>query len=144
MPASFLAEADHESASLRLHLLADLILHDGGLRPLSSRIFEDMSLIEIHFVHKLHGLSELLLCLPGESHDHIRGQRGTVEILPQDPAFFIIFSARISAVHPLQRGVASALKREMEMRAHLRKCCQRLCKFFCDDARLQRSEGGSF
>ena len=76
-----LIQLQEDIAPLRLELLWNLIFHDGGLGSFSSGIFENMCLVEGHFLEESHSLCKFLLSLPGEAHDHIGGQRRMVEIL---------------------------------------------------------------
>ena len=77
-----MAKLNHFRASLTFYFLRNLVRHHCRFRSCSSGIFENVCLIEIHAVYKIHGLSKLFLRLPRKSYDYICCQCRIVEIFP--------------------------------------------------------------
>ena len=103
-----------------------------------------MCFIKIYFIYKCLRLCKLFFRLSRKTDDHVRCKCRVVEIFTEQLTFLIILFCCVSAVHALQCCVASALQWQMEMRTHLRKFCDRLCKFFRNNSRLQWSKTDSF
>ena len=89
---------------------------------------------------KTPGLFKFFLGLPRKAHDDIGRDRRMLIIAPDALTPFPVLRGRIMAVHAAQRGIASALERQMEMRAQFVHPRKSLHKFLTDDTRLQRPQ----
>ena len=93
--------------------------------------------------YKFQRFPEIFFCFAGKTCDNVCCKRGGGIIFPDQLTFFTVFLRRISPVHPFQSSVASALKRQMKMRAYFRKRRNAFHKFLCDDPGFQRSQPDS-
>ncbi len=130
-------------ASRYLDCLRYLIRQPIRHRSPPAGIFKNMHLGKGNLPQKLLRLGEFFLTLPRKSHDHIRGERRPVKMLPQQNTFFAIFLWGVMPVHAHQCRLTSALQREMKVRTKGVKVPQRPDKGFCYDSRFQGTQANS-
>src|SRR5262249_15356866 len=76
----------------------------------------------------------------GEPNDDIRGESRLVQRHPQASAALQEPGDAVTAVHPLQDSVRSALQAEVKMRANAPRLGQRVDQFALDFGRLQAAQ----
>ena len=92
------------------------------------------------FLNKGKALGKLLLRLPREGHDHIRGDGAVRKILIQKAHTFIVAGGVIFALHPLQNRVTAALHAQMELMAQIGQRRQPSAKLLGDNSGFQRTQ----
>ena len=102
-----------------LNFLGNLLLHCGGRRSASWRIDEGKEHIEPHAAKHLQRLLKILLGLPGEAHDNIRGDRNAWHPLPHILHGGKILRSVVVTVHFFQDRVASRLQGQMELTSNM-------------------------
>ena len=110
---------------------------------MSSGIFENMRLIKMNVFYKFIRLFKIFFCFHRESHDHIRCKRRCRIIFTDQFTFFCIFLCTVATIHIFQGFVATALKRQMEMRANFSCRNDSFQKFFGNDPRFKRAQTDS-
>ena len=71
----------------------------GGLGSFRLGIFENMCLVEGHFLEESHSLCKFLLSLPGKPTITSVVSAGWSKFSLKSTHFFVIFLSRIAAVH---------------------------------------------
>ena len=127
-------------APLLLHGVAQLTGHFICRGAGAAGIGEDVHIRKIALANEFQALAELLLRLPGECHDHVRGDGAAGEGLPQEPNTFIIPGGIIFPVHPGKDGIAAGLHTQMELGAQIGILPKPGAEFLCNHPGFQAAQ----